>query len=162
MPFDTWVSIIFPSELKTKYGARATDPDPAMSNATRYFIEGNVLRSHALAAQAAFDQALALVLAGEQPKVVTEAAWKKISSQATEPARRAKVRQYSERRRAADAESKRRKAEEREAAKAERNGHAEVTDEDLHDAAAEESLTLALAEETETHTTTQPGSGARR
>jgi hypothetical protein len=132
---DTWINVIFPSEKKTPYGQIATDPDPGMSNSTRYYQEGGVLRSHALAAQAAFDQALVLAMSGEAVRVVSEAQWRRVANQATEPMRKAKVRAESARRRELAA-----------ALKAERNGHvpAEATDEDH--AAAEEELALALAD----------------
>ena len=69
--FDRWINIVFPSEKKTPYGQIATDPDPGMSNSTRYYLEGNVLRSHALIAQQAFDEALALAMSGQGVKVGT-------------------------------------------------------------------------------------------
>lgn len=156
MAFDTWVNIIFPSEKTTADGRRATDPDPGMSNSTRYYMEGGILRSHALAAQAAFDQALVLAQAGEGVKVVSEVTWRRVASQASEPARRAKVAAYSARKREADAEQKRQRAEEREAKKAEKaeaesNGHlpAGVDDEDLRDAAVEELALVRAREDTD-------------
>jgi hypothetical protein len=61
------------------------------------------LRSQVEVAQDAFDTALELVLAGEGVRVVSERRWRRVASQALEPARRAKVRQASERRREARA-----------------------------------------------------------
>ena len=101
-----WMTITIPGQGKHGWNPPgATTSNPACSMAQRV-LYGMPLQSQVEVAQAAFDAALELVLAGEEVRVVSEREWRRVANQALEPARRAKVRQASERRRKARAELK--------------------------------------------------------
>jgi len=103
MSADDWMTITIPSQRTGGWNLPgATTSNPACAMAQRGLRE-LPLRSQVKAAQDAFDAALELVLAGEDVRVVSERDWRRVATQALEPARRAKVRQASERRRKARA-----------------------------------------------------------
>jgi hypothetical protein len=100
---EDWMTITIPFQGGggwNRPGTTTSNPACAM---TQRGLRELSLRSQVKVAQDAFDAALELVLAGEEVRVVSERDWRRVANQALEPARRAKVRQASERRRAAQA-----------------------------------------------------------
>ena len=98
-----WMTITIPFHGNGGWnlpGTTSSNPACAM---TERALRELPLRSQVEVAQEAFDTALELVLAGEEVRVVSERRWRRVANQALEPARRAKVREASERRRKAGA-----------------------------------------------------------
>ena len=98
-----WMTITIPCQGKDGWNLPGTTTSNPACSLTQRGLRELPLRSQVKLAQDAFDTALDLVLAGEDVHVVSGRDWRRVANQALEPARRAKVRQASERRRKARA-----------------------------------------------------------
>jgi hypothetical protein len=130
--------------------------DPMVLQSHRAFMHTTPLRSQVEAAQVVFDEALELILAGEDVKLLGGNEYRRILNQSLEPARRGKVRAESERRREKAKEAGTKYMSPTRIARRDGNGAVptEATDEDF---ASQDALTVLLAGGPDVHDNQEPG-----